>query len=139
MFVVPRACAFVLFLLVGILAASVARAAEFSLLDLYREEIARLVDAPGTSRSVAAGRINPASWPVHGRGGFSLAFEDYGSDRTIDDVTGSLSLGAVGLGVRHVDTGPFDWTEYTFGVGFGNKSATMGIAYAWSKDRKSVV
>lgn len=133
MFVVPRACAFVLFLLVGILAASVARAAEFSLLDLYREEIARLVDAPGTSRSVAAGRINPASWPVHGRGGFSLAFEDYGSDRTIDDVTGSLSLGAVGLGVRHVDTGPFDWTEYTFGVGFGNKSATMGIAYAWSK------
>lgn len=125
------------FVLLSPVAASAA--VQFSLLELYREEIARLVEAPGTSRSVAAGRINPASWPVQGRGGFYLSFEDFENDRSVDDITGVLSLGALGFGVRHVDTGPFRWTDYTLGLGFGNRSAAMGIAYAWSKgDREEL-
>ena len=107
--------------------------AQFSLLDFYREEIARLVEAPGTSRSVAAGRVNPASWPVHGRGGFYLAFEDFENDSSIDDITGVLSLGKLGLGVRHIHSDPYRRTDYTLGLGTGNKSATVGLAYAWSK------
>ena len=40
-----------------------------TLLDLVRDEIGRMVDAPGASRSVAAGRVNPAAWAIQPHGG----------------------------------------------------------------------
>lgn len=125
--------------LTGLAVAAVpSAAAGFSLLDFYREEIARLVDTPGTSRSVAAGRLNVASWAAEQRGGLYLAFEDVEGDTDIDDITGVIATPHLGFGMRHVSRGDLGWTDYTLGLSLGNRSMSAGIAYSWDSGDKQL-
>ena len=126
-----------------------AASAQFDLLDLYREEIARLVDSPGTSRSVAAGRVNPAAWPIQNQGGFYFGLEDPQFRDDTTDFIGVLSLKNLAFGVRHfavddvlIGTGArrnLSRTEYTIGLGFGNRSVSSGLSYTWDRGDRNIL
>ena len=122
---------------------------EFDLLNLYRDEISRLVDAPGASRSVAAGRINPAAWAVQGRGGVYFGWEDFENDTSVDDWIGVASLRYLGFAVRHrsVDDVPLTGgqlydaskTEYTLGLSLGDKSTSVGTSLTWDRGDRNLL
>ncbi len=122
---------------------------DFNLLNLYRDEIGRLVDAPGASRSVAAGRVNPAAWAVQGRGGVYLGWEDFENDASVDDWIGVASLRYLGFAVRHrsVDDVPLTGgqlydaskTEYTLGLSLGDKSTSVGTSFTWDRGDRNLL
>ncbi|MBM3318295.1 MAG: hypothetical protein FJY75_10645, partial [Candidatus Eisenbacteria bacterium] len=98
----------------------------------YWGESAFLVDAPGSSNSLGAGFFNPAAWPMRGRGGLLLAWDDPAARRPApcagDTIapppafTGSwlgvASVGGLAFGARSfLHDGPdgevLAWDEYT--------------------------
>ncbi len=102
----------------------------------------RLVMTPGASSSVAAGLINPAAWPILGRGGFYLGWEEPATeaegDSDLDDLSAVMSGGNLGLGLRyrsleHPEWGDLDHYDYTVGLGFGDRSNAFGVSYTWSR------
>jgi len=123
--------------------------AQFDLLTIYQDELARLVDTPGTSRSVAAGRLNPASWRIQDQGGFYLGVEDPQQLTGVDDIIGVLSLRNLAFGFRHYAVadvpiaGGFiqdlSRTEYTIGLSFGNRSVTSGLSYTWDRGDRNIL
>lgn len=131
----PRLLSLLVFLAGVTLATPAVRAAveSFSVLDLYREEMSRLVQTPGGSASVASGLVNPAAWKMQGHGGLYLALEDLESDDGLDDFRGVLSLEYVGFGMRRLSRGGADWYDYTFGLGLGTERHASALSYSWVK------
>ncbi len=115
-----------------------ARAEAFSVLDFYRDEIARLVESPGSSSSVAAGLVNPAAWRIQDHGGLYLAIDDRARDGDLQDFRGVISLRNLGFGVRRLARGNADWYDYTVGLGFGTKHSATALSYSWVKGADDV-
>jgi protease-4 len=95
-----------------------------------------LVDTPGTSASVAAGLFNPAAWGIQRGGGFFFSWDDARGDLARDDYAGVVSVQHVAFGVRQfqfepVAGDPFHVRDYTLGTAFGNRTSSLGLAYAW--------
>ena len=102
----------------------------------YPSESTFLVDTPGSASSMAAGLFNPAAWGVQRGGGLFLAWDDVRGDLSRDDYTGVLSLGNLAFGVRqfHAEPtagDPFQVRDYTLGAAVGNRTSSLGLAYAW--------
>ena len=102
-----------------------------------------LVSAPGVSDSPLAGAYNPAAWPISGRSGLYLGFDDYiraGRESERQVFHGALSFGHLGFAVtRNALSGlDVDHYDYVLGAGFGNRSAAAGISYAWTRGAEAV-
>jgi protease-4 len=111
----------------------------------YWGESRFLIDVPGVTSSLAAGFFNPAAWPARPSGGFFLAYTDPATPEGADDVEdegewlGVLSMRGLAFGMRR---GPLDeslrrgdhWSEYTLGIGGGDRAGGFGVSYSWSRD-----
>jgi protease-4 len=103
-----------------------------------------LVSAPGVSASPLAGIYNPAAWPIAGRGGLHLGWDDPADDAGwiggMDETfRGVLSLGALGFGMERRELEPDgpDRYDYTVGAGWGDRSHAAGVAYGWTRGAES--
>ena len=105
-----------------------------------------LVSVPGVSDSPLAGLYNPAAWPISGRGGVYLGWDDYQTDWDGAEgfelgpfakrrFRGVLSTQFLGFGLTHTETDRSDDDRYDYvaGLGFGNRSMASGVSYAWSR------
>ncbi|MBD3349205.1 MAG: hypothetical protein GF400_08445 [Candidatus Eisenbacteria bacterium] len=131
--------------LVLLLAAHGAHADEqndYSWVPTYTREVQTLVVAPGVSRSVAAGILNPSVWGTVGSSGLHLRFVDESSEGDIYELAGVVSSPSlfssgvgVGYGYRYVDHEDMDArvTEHTMGLTVGESGALgLGASYAWN-------
>ena len=122
---------------------------DISLLEMYRDEIARLVDSPGASGSVAAGRINPAAWAIQGHGGVYFGYEDRQDVLDRGEWIGVGSLRYLGFGVRQVaqdnvllaDSTLYNArkTEYTIGLSLGDRGDAFGVSYTWDRGDRNLL
>ncbi|MEZ4647451.1 MAG: S49 family peptidase [Candidatus Eisenbacteria bacterium] len=145
----PAACFLAAFLILGLTASeshSSPYASPSSIPDLDP-----LVSAPGVSDSPLAGLYNPAAWPIVGRGGVYLGWDDFQTDtrgsRRADlgafsdhRFRGVVSFQHLGLGLTHTRPELYDDDrfEYVAGLGFGNRSTSSGISYTWTRGGNAV-
>ena len=122
--------------------APAALAGDNPVLEHYMADVARLVDSPGASSSVAAGLLNPAAWAIQGHGGgwFAVEVPDDRFDAAPDQYFGVLSTGALGLGWRMRDgADPLGAQhDFTVGLGLGDRDLATGLSYAWSAGDEDV-
>jgi protease-4 len=112
------------------------RCDEYRAIPDYPTESSLLVETPGTSSSALAGIFNPAAWPLIGGERLYLGLDDL-AGRDVDNWAAVLSLGNLGFGVRHMNLGIHEpltssFTDYTIGLGSGNRSGAFGISYSWA-------
>jgi protease-4 len=116
----------------------------------YWRESRFLVDAPGSSSSLAAGLFNPAAWPLRDQGGILFAWESWekgawegdegdGSLAMSDmrDWMGIASLKALTFAMRRYSfegegLADEEATDYTLGLGGGSPGNAFGLSYTWS-------
>ncbi|MBU1699870.1 MAG: signal peptide peptidase SppA [Candidatus Eisenbacteria bacterium] len=95
-----------------------------------------LVGAPGILRSVEAGLINPAAWPIQQRPGLFLAWDDPVESDGVRDFRTVLSLNNLAFAMKRAgfqdSAGKHIQYDYTIGMGFGNRSHSSGISYSWT-------
>ncbi len=105
----------------------------------YRIEAETLIDTPGSSSSPAAGLLNPASWAIQPEGGFYFGWTegtDVGNNRP-ERVQFVSSMRFLNFGYQRLEAGGPGGerarvSDYTVGLGFGDRSHTGGISYSWS-------
>ncbi len=127
-------CALALLLTAGLPPDSRAQADGKGLPD-YPSESGLLVDTPGVSAGVAAGMFNPAAWSLAGASRLYLGWEEQaGVDP--NDWALAASVHKLGFGARRLSLGTAgntsSFTDYTIGLGRGDKTGAFGISYSWA-------
>jgi protease-4 len=93
------------------------------------------VETPGASTSLAAGLVNPAAWAIQSSGGLLFAVnQDDGVDRFKDldwSVIGSAQSLALAYESYHGLGGEERYSNWTLGLGGGDRNGSVGLSYAW--------
>ncbi len=94
------------------------------------------VETPSASTSLAAGLSNPAAWAIQGSGGLLLAMnQDAGVNRIGNfdwSVIGSARNLALAYESYHGLGTEDRYSNWTLGLGGGDRNGTVGFSYAWN-------